>query len=84
MMIIVQCIVLCYIGIQYCNPVNLNVLLQYMKEGIELDTNTVLEPDERNLLSVAYKNVVGQKRSAFRCLTGISVRIILCTRICPL
>ncbi len=48
-------------------------LLQYMKEGIELHENTVLEPDERNLLSVAYKNVVGQKRSAFRCLTGISV-----------
>jgi len=35
----------------------------------KLDTNAELTPDQRNLLSVAYKNVVGSKRSSLRMLS---------------
>jgi len=35
----------------------------------KLDAKTELSPDQRNLLSVAYKNVVGAKRSSWRMLS---------------
>jgi len=38
----------------------------------KLNSKTELSPDQRNLLSVAYKNVVGTKRSAWRVLNDDS------------
>ena len=43
-----------------------------MKEVTELEAG--LSNEERNLLSVAYKNVVGSKRSAWRVITSLEVR----------
>lgn len=40
-----------------------------MKEVTELGSQ--LKADERNLLSVAYKNVVGARRSAWRVISSI-------------
>ena len=40
--------------------------LQYMKEYVQGLSDTPLQAEERNLLSVAYKNVVGTRRSAWR------------------
>ena len=34
-----------------------------------------LTPEERNLLSVAYKNVVGSRRSAWRVISSIAVSL---------
>ena len=43
-----------------------------MKEYVEsLDEDTPLGSDARNLLSVAYKNVVGARRSAWRVISSI-------------
>ena len=39
-------------------------MAKFMKNIVELDTQ--LSVEERNLLSVAYKNVVGDKRNASR------------------
>ena len=43
---------------------------QYMKELTET-SEVELENDERNLLSVAYKNVVGTRRSSWRVISSI-------------
>ena len=43
--------------------------LQFMKRATEI--NAVLSEEERNLLSVAYKNVIGSKRSAWRVISSV-------------
>lgn len=40
-----------------------------MKKVTEMDSE--LSPEERNLLSVAYKNVVGTRRSSWRVISSI-------------
>ena len=49
-------------------------ILQLMKEYTE--GNPKLSNEERNLLSVAYKNVVGARRSAWRVVSSIEVYIL--------
>ena len=44
-------------------------MLDYMKQVVKL--NTELSIEERNLLSVAYKNSVGSRRTAWRALSSI-------------
>ena len=46
-----------------------NLPSQWMKEVTEL--NEPLSEEERNLLSVAYKNVVGARRSAWRIISSL-------------
>ena len=43
-----------------------------MKQATELDPK--LEQEERNLLSVAYKNVVGARRSAWRVVSSLECK----------
>ncbi len=40
-----------------------------MKQVVEKDAD--LNPEQRNLLSVAYKNVVGARRSAWRVVSSV-------------
>ncbi|XP_033123045.1 14-3-3 protein homolog 2-like isoform X2 [Anneissia japonica] len=47
-------------------------MVSYMKELVEL--NKKLTEEERNLLSVAYKNVIGAKRSAWRIISSIGMK----------
>jgi len=44
-----------------------------MKQVVE--KNARLSPEERNLLSVAYKNVVGARRSAWRVISSIESKL---------
>ena len=44
-----------------------------MKEFVQLGEK--LQPEARNLLSVAYKNVVGTRRSSWRVLAGEQVAV---------
>jgi 14-3-3 protein epsilon len=44
-------------------------MLQYMKNVVL--TNQDLSIEERNLLSVAYKNTVGSRRTAWRAISSI-------------
>lgn len=44
-----------------------------MKEATELGEG--LDNDERNLLSVAYKNVVGARRSSWRVISSIEQKL---------
>ena len=46
-----------------------------MKQYVEA-SKVKLEPDERNLLSVAYKNVVGARRTAWRVVTSQKEKVI--------
>nr|XP_039252960.1 14-3-3 protein epsilon-like [Styela clava] len=47
-------------------------MMQYMDKVSKMEEN--LNADERNLLSVAYKNVIGAKRSSWRVLSDIESR----------
>ena len=40
-------------------------------ESLSANPDGALTPDERNLLSVAYKNVVGSRRQAWRVLSSL-------------
>ena len=44
-------------------------MLEYMKKVVV--TGQELNEEERNLLSVAYKNTVGSRRTAWRALSSI-------------
>ena len=44
-------------------------MVQYMKQVAAL--NTELSVEERNLLSVAYKNVIGSRRASWRIITSL-------------
>ena len=44
-------------------------MLDYMKKVVQIGSE--LNEEERNLLSVAYKNTVGSRRTAWRALTSI-------------
>ena len=45
-------------------------MARYMKAYVEKDSGN-LDPEKRNLLSVAYKNAVGSRRSAWRVISSI-------------
>ncbi len=45
-----------------------------MGQAIEA-SNGVISEEERNLFSVAYKNVVGQRRSSWRAMCGIEKKL---------
>jgi 14-3-3 protein epsilon len=47
-------------------------MLEFMKSVVKLGGD--LSEEERNLLSVAYKNTVGSRRSAWRALSSIEER----------
>nr|CAB3267838.1 14-3-3 protein gamma-like [Phallusia mammillata] len=47
-------------------------MVKIMREVAELKTK--LDPDDRNLLSVAYKNVVGTRRSSWRVISSIETK----------
>jgi len=44
-------------------------MVEYIKKFAQADTE--LTPEERNIVSAAYKNVVGNKRAELRVLTAI-------------
>ncbi len=45
--------------------------MQFMKTTTEMLNKSPLSTEQRNLLSVAYKNAVGSRRSAWRVLSSI-------------
>merc|ERR1712000_715216 len=47
-------------------------MAEYMKKVTEMDSE--LSNEERNLLSVAYKNVVGARRSSWRVISSIEAK----------
>jgi 14-3-3 protein epsilon len=47
-------------------------MTEYMKKII--DFNQDLKDEERNLLSIAYKNVVGQRRTAWRAIYAYELK----------
>lgn len=53
-------------------------MAEFMKEVTERGTE--LTNEERNLLSVAYKNVVGARRSSWRVLSSIAVKAEGCEK----
>lgn len=53
-------------------------MVTYMREIVDkkFDKKESLSNEERNLLSVAYKNVVGSKRSAWRIVSSIESKLL--------
>lgn len=51
-------------------------MAQYMHRIVELNDDSVpeLTVEERNLLSVAYKNVIGARRSSWRIISAIEAK----------
>jgi len=47
-------------------------MVEEMKKIAELDVG--LSPEERNLLSVAYKNVIGARRASWRIISGLEMK----------
>ncbi len=47
-------------------------MTEYMKKIIELSKD--LKDEERNLLSIAYKNAVGQRRTAWRAIYAYEMK----------
>lgn len=47
-------------------------MVEYMKKVIEKTKE--LKDEERNLLSIAYKNAVGTRRTAWRALTAYEMK----------
>lgn len=47
-------------------------MVEYMKKVIEKTKE--LKDEERNLLSIAYKNAVGNRRTAWRALTAYEMK----------
>ena len=52
------------------NCLNVEEMVKYTKEFAKISTEE-LNADERNILSVAFKNVVGTRRAAWRVLSSI-------------
>lgn len=46
-------------------------MAEAMKKVTEAESSEPLTTEERNLLSVAYKNIVGAKRSSWRVISSI-------------
>jgi len=57
------------------------IVLQFMKEAAEKgpssDGEEIFDQNERNLFSVAYKNVVGTRRSAWRVASAKEVSFFI-------
>eukprot|EP00947_MAST-08B_sp_MAST-8B-sp1_P000640 g640.t1 len=49
-------------------------MVKYMKEVVKIKSPGMLSVEERNLLSVAYKNVVGARRASWRILSSLKAR----------
>lgn len=50
-------------------------MAEFMKSVTEAKSSSGLSQEERNLLSVAYKNVVGARRSSWRVLTSLQDKV---------
>ena len=51
-------------------------MVKYMKELVESSSSSTLGLEERNLLSVAYKNLVGARRASLRVIGSIEAKEI--------
>ena len=51
-------------------------MVEAMKEVTKLSTGQDLDVEERNLLSVAYKNVIGARRASWRIISSLEQKAI--------
>jgi hypothetical protein len=51
-------------------------MMDFIKKIAKMDVE--LSVEERNLLSVAYKNVIGAKRSAWRIIAAVELKVRHC------